>query len=76
MIRSSSAWLSSLGAPMAERPCPCGSGKPSRELYDARRLYCGRVCDACVKEKKAQYRPEIFRDPNYVVNEPIEPDDY
>jgi hypothetical protein len=53
-------------------PCWCGSGLPQRELFDARRIYCGRVCDKCEDGVKAKYRPEIFTDPNYETDEPIE----
>lgn len=57
---------------MAERPCPCGSGKPSWRMNDARGIPCGRVCDDCEEAKKAKYRPEIFSDSHYVADEPIE----
>jgi len=30
------------------------------ELIDAAGIYCGRVCDRCETEKRAQFRPEIF----------------
>lgn len=58
------------------RLCPCGSGKPSRWLRDARGIECGRVCDACEERQRARYRPEIFTDPAYEAEEPIEADDY
>lgn len=58
------------------RPCHCGSGLESWELYDAQRIYCGRVCDRCVAKRKARYRPEIFRGYTQAdVDEPIEPED-
>ena len=34
------------------------------ELVDARGISCGMVCEKCVKQRKASYRPEIFTDPN------------
>lgn len=61
-------------ARMSDRLCPCGSLHQSRELLDARGIYCGRVCDLCEEKKKAEFRPEIFTDPNYAVDEPIDDD--
>ncbi len=55
--------------------CLCGSGKEGRELHDARGIYCGIVCDACEKEKRAKFRPEIFDDASYDADEPIEEED-
>lgn len=57
-----------------DRPCPCGSGLPSDQLFDARGIYCCRICPACEAEKRAHYRPEIFTNPSYEADEPIEPD--
>ena len=54
------------------RPCPCGSGQPSRWLYDARGIECCRVCDQCEARQAAKYRPEVMNDPNYEADEPIE----
>jgi len=59
---------------MTARLCNCGSGFPSRELLDARGIYCCRVCDRCERAKMAEFRPDIFADPNYWTNEPIEED--
>lgn len=56
------------------RPCNCGSGKPSWELVDARGIYCGRVCEDCEQQKRAQFRPEIFEDAGYYADEAIEED--
>jgi hypothetical protein len=57
------------------RICNCGSGLVSWALYDAKRIYCGRVCEKCEKEKRAQFRPEIFKSYNQGdVDEPIEPE--
>jgi len=58
------------------RPCRCGSGEPSRELLDARGIYCGRVCDRCEAEKRREFRPEIFTDSEYEADEPIEGSDW
>lgn len=55
--------------------CPCGSGQPSEELYDARGIYCARVCSKCEKRKRAGFRPDIFTDSSYWTVEPIEEDE-
>jgi len=52
--------------------CPCGSSLPRRDLVDARGIFCAFVCDFCEPHKRACYRPEIFTDPNYWTDEPIE----
>ena len=46
-----------------------------RLLYDARGIFCCYVCDECEQSKRARYRPEIFTDPNYWTDEPVEPED-
>lgn len=60
---------------MSTRPCPCGSGKYAEDLIDARGIYCCKVCGVCRDEKMAKFRPEIFEDPRYESDEPIEPED-
>lgn len=58
------------------RTCPCGSGKPARDIYDAQRIYCCKVCDSCERRRKAEFRPEIFSGYTQAdVDEPIEPED-
>jgi hypothetical protein len=43
------------------RPCPCGSGKPSQWLLDAKGIPVARVCDAeCERKVRARYNPIIF----------------
>ena len=54
--------------------CRCNSGKSYRQLFDAAGIYCGQVCDDCVDNIIAKYRPEIFNNPAYETNEPKEPD--
>jgi hypothetical protein len=54
--------------------CICGSHKPSWRLYDARGIYVSRVCKSCITAVKAKYRPEIFEDSGYDVDESIEED--
>jgi hypothetical protein len=53
------------------RQCPCGSGRESWELLDARGIYCGRVCEKCEAEKRAEFRADIFTDANYWTDEPV-----
>ena len=52
--------------------CPCGSGRGRRELRDARGIFCAFVCGRCEADRRAAFRPEIFADPNYDHDEPIE----
>ena len=60
---------------MSVKLCPCGSGEYRRELYDARGIFCTFICDQCEAEKKrAEFRADIFTDPNYWHDEPIEED--
>lgn len=56
------------------KPCPCGSGLPSRELYDARGIYVARVCERCENKVRSEFRPEIFTDSQYACDEPIDED--
>ena len=58
--------------PNPDHPCPCGSGRPSWWLRDARMIEVARVCTACIKKVQAQYRPEIFTDPQYETTEDID----
>ena len=43
-------------------------------LYDARGIFCAYICDTCEVEKRSRYRVDIFYDPNYPADEPIEAD--
>lgn len=52
----------------------CHSALPSRILYDARGIYVARVCDECEPKVRKRYRQEIFTDPNYWTEEPIDDD--
>lgn len=51
------------------RKCNCGSGEYGTEIYDARGIYVCIVCNACEREKRSRYRPEIFTDFNYETDE-------
>ena len=55
--------------------CPCGSGEYAEDLYDAKGIYCCKVCDKCRKEKMRGFRAEIFDNPGYETDEPVDPDD-
>lgn len=57
-----------------DKPCPCGSGLPSRWVNDARGIPLARVCDACEQKKMNGYRREVLTNPNYEADEPIEED--
>lgn len=61
-----SSWL-----PTA-KVCNCGSGLQSEEVHDARGIYVTRVCPSCRAEKLKGFRAEIFSDPHYEVDEPID----
>jgi hypothetical protein len=57
-----------------QRPCPCGSGRDSQWLNDARGIPCCRTCPNCHQEKVARYNPGVLNDPNYETDEQIEED--
>lgn len=59
---------------MKTKECTCGSGLPKRAAYDARRIFLTYVCDRCEAAKLSHYRPDIFTDPNYWHDEPIDED--
>ena len=42
--------------------------------HDARGIYLTTVCDKCVDEKLAGYRPDVLTESNYWADENIEPD--
>lgn len=56
------------------RPCACHAHLPRRPLHDARGIFCAYVCDGCEDDKRAQYRDDVFNDPDYWHDEPIEGD--
>lgn len=58
------------------RPCSCGSGRPSKWYKDARGIELFRGCTKCAPEKLKGYRPEVLTNPNYEATEAIEPEDY
>lgn len=59
---------------MRARPCPCGSGKDSYWINDARGIPLCRTCDDCHERKMATYRPEVLTNSGYEADEPIEED--
>ena len=52
----------------------CNSGLYHEPIYDARGIYVASVCTKCM-DTLSKYRPEIFTDPNYAADEPIEEDE-
>ena len=56
------------------RTCPCGSGEARRDLIDARGIFCTFVCDKCEATRRQEFRADIFTDPVYWADEPIEED--
>ena len=52
--------------------CRCGSGKPGREFYDARGIYCGITCDACRKDDQSRWAPGVMTDPTYSSDEAVD----
>lgn len=52
--------------------CPCGSGQGAEAVYDARNIFVTFACDKCREERLSKYRPEIFTDPEYWTDEPID----
>lgn len=59
---------------MAIRTCPCGSGQPREELYDARGIFCTFYCEDCEAKKRAGYRADVLEDRNYWHDEPLDDD--
>lgn len=57
---------------MPPKLCPCGSGEPREEIYDARGIFVTFACSKCEERKLRSYRPEIFNDPSYHVDEEID----
>lgn len=57
-----------------QRECNCGSGLSRYQLIDARGIFCTYVCERCEAAQRAKYRPDIFTDPAYSADEPIEED--
>jgi hypothetical protein len=55
--------------------CPCGSGEWPEAAHDARGIFVAYVCDKCRAQKLGGYRAEIFDNPNYEADEPIEPEE-
>jgi hypothetical protein len=58
------------------RECTCGSGLERYALNDARGIFCTYVCDQCKAQRRHEFRDDIFTDPGYQADEPIESEDY
>lgn len=54
--------------------CSCGSLLHYEDVYDARGLFVGRVCDKCRAKRLGGYRQEIFTNGNYDTCESVEED--
>ena len=50
--------------------CSCGSGKPSRWLYDGYGIELCKACDDCEQAQLAKFRRDIMS--RYECDEPIE----
>ena len=57
---------------MTPRACNCGSGEPPYPLKDGYGYFLTYVCDHCVKEKRSEFRTDIFE--RYDTDEPLEAD--
>jgi hypothetical protein len=57
---------------MANKICMCGSGLPKEPTYDARGIFCFYSCNDCRDTKKSYFRLDVFTDPNYWHDEPID----
>lgn len=54
--------------------CNCGSGLRADPIYDARNIFCFYACSKCIETKRTGFRTDIFVDPNYWHDEPIDDD--
>lgn len=52
--------------------CNCGSGEPPYPLKDGYGIFMTYVCDSCIKEKREEFRINIFD--HYDTDEPIDVD--
>jgi hypothetical protein len=57
---------------MSYETCRCGSGEVARWVKDARGIPVAKCCRDCEADKLKGYRREIFTDPNYWTDEPVE----
>lgn len=42
--------------------------------HDARGIPLVKVCDACEQFELSKFRPDVLSDPDYWIDEPIEPE--
>jgi hypothetical protein len=54
--------------------CNCGSDLSAEPIFDARGIYLTRACPECRKQKLSRFRKDVLHDPNYWVDEPIDPE--
>jgi hypothetical protein len=50
--------------------CFCGSGEPKYPLKDGYGIFLTYVCDKCVKQKRSEFRVDIFE--QYETDEQID----
>jgi hypothetical protein len=50
----------------------CDSGLYHEKICDARGIYVGKVCPKCREESLRRFRADIFTDPNYPTDEPVD----
>ena len=67
-------WHGGAGTMSDKRPCDCAWTQPGTRfpMYDARGIFLTYACDNCEVEKRLRYRPDVFTDPNYEADEPID----
>lgn len=52
------------------RDCNCGSGEPRYPLRDGYGIFMTYVCDKCVKDRRGEFRSDIFE--QYDHDEPLD----
>jgi hypothetical protein len=51
-----------------------GLALPTYWINDARGIPVGKVCERCEEAIRSKYRLDVFEDPNYWADEPVEED--
>jgi len=55
--------------------CTCGSHLARKVQYDARGIFLYFYCEMCEARKRTMFRKDIFTNPNYWADEPINSED-
>ena len=58
----------------SQQTCNCGSGLEKKPVYDARGIFVTYACNKCKTQKLKGYRKDIFTNPQYETDEPIDED--